>query len=93
MKMGTFVLQCIKANRNKFGFGYTHRYGHYVTYSGRGSFILKDAFVYNDSAKPEKDEWPEINDNPLLDCYDADEWKQYYKCIPVKVIVTITKKA
>lgn len=70
-----FVLRCIKSNKNKFGFGYSHSVGQYVSQSGRGATDINDAFIYGES---------QAESCPLE---DHREWENYYRIVPVKVEV------
>ena len=90
MKLGTFVLQCIRTNRKEFlgAFRYDHKKGQYVTSSGGGSFNLRDAHIFDDFTKRGKIRM-QRNDHPFVGSWVSNEWKRFYKCVPVRVKVTI----
>jgi len=76
--MKRYVVQCIKSNRNKFGFGYFHKKGQYVSYSGKAVKNINFAYVYD----TEQD-----SDNSCsLDEQDTCEWKEYYKYVNIKLL-------
>ena len=87
--MGTFVFQCIKTNRNRFGFGYAHKKGHYVAFSGRGTLNLQNAHIYDNFTKSD---WGMlINNHPFAEGREGNKWKSYYKCVPVSVKISLRK--
>jgi len=75
-KIGNYVIKCIKANKNKFGFGANHKSGHYVSHDGKGTFNLYEAYVYNDKSGFVDADWD-------------DSLKEYYKCVPVEIAIRI----
>lgn len=80
------VIKCIKANRNRFGFGHTHKVGQYITYDGRGSNI-NNAHVYGrDGDIGDSDSGREDDNNIPFEDSDTDEWKKYYVVVPVEII-------
>ena len=73
-KSDPYVVQCKKGNNNRFCFGFRHKAGQYVTFTGEGSFDLNDAYIYRD----------EIDEPPLAD-WDREDYRDYYHIIPVKI--------
>lgn len=41
-----YIVQCLKGNNNRHGFGYRYKKGQYVTYSGKPTFDINEAYVY-----------------------------------------------
>lgn len=82
-RIGKHVMQCIKNCRGRFGFGCYHKKGQYITYSGKGSFDLNNAFIYSDL--PKDIEEGGTNECPLMDG-EQDEMFGYYKIVPIEVI-------
>lgn len=77
-----YVVQCIKGNNNKFGFGYRHKAGQFVGYSGKGVDLQNaHVYIYGD---------PE-NECGLVD-QDTDEYKKYYKFVDVDVTTVLYTK-
>ena len=75
MKLGHYVVRCIKGNNNKYGFGYRHKKGQYVTYRGKGSPDLSQAWIYSDTGH-----YNEFDSCPLD---DLEDWDSYYEYVPV----------
>lgn len=71
-----YVVQCIKGNNGRFGFGYRHKAGQYVTTSGKGTNNINDAHVYKALTNNIYNEWG-------LDDEDAVEWEKYYQYVRV----------
>jgi len=78
------VIKCIKTNCNRFGFGYFHKVGQYITYEGMGSDDINAAHVYGKSGDVDINDLTG-NDMPFED-FDTDEWNKYYVVVPVKII-------
>jgi hypothetical protein len=76
-----YVVKCIKGNNNRCGFGYRYKKGQYVTYSGRPTYDLDSAYVYNDA-------------NIATSCAlnDTDGWEKYFIYVPVKVQRSVTAR-
>ena len=71
-----YVVQCIKGNNNRFGFGFRHKAGQYVTYDGKGTDDLNEASVYSNSL----DHYCTLDDLPK-------EWEKYYQYVPIKFVI------
>lgn len=71
-KSPKYIVQCLKDNRNKFGFGAFHKSGQFVMYNGKGTFDINKAYVYSHSNPTEE--------CPLTDLFGSEE---YYRFVPV----------
>jgi len=74
------VIQCIKGNNNKCGFGYRYKKDQYVTYSGKPTDEMDKAYVYDDS-----------NDDTDCAIYDIEGYEKYFQAVPIK-LVPVPKK-
>ena len=67
-----YVVKCIKSNKNKFGFGYSHKKGQFVSADGKG-VDMNRAYIYSDD-----------DECSLNECYNG--WENYYKYIAVTIV-------
>ena len=70
----SYVVQCIKGNNNRYGFGFRHKKGQYVTYEGRGTFNIHDSHIYRNNDR----------DSCNLDECDGN-WMNYYQYVPIEI--------
>lgn len=89
-KLGRYVVQCIKTNNNKFGFGYKHKEGQFISYIGKGVSDIEKAYIYDD-LKHNSDGLDPSNECALEE-NARDDWKEYYKYVPVKIVIKGVEK-
>jgi len=85
MKAKRYVVQCIQANRNKFGFGHNHKAGHYVMGNGKGNFDITRACIYD---APVIGDYRKIDENHVELPFEDEcsrYWEEYYKYIPIEI--------
>ena len=83
-KLGKYVVQCVKSNNNEFGFGYRHKAGQFIAYSGKGVKDIEKAYIYDDLKHDDDDEG--MNNECSLE-ENSGDWEEYYKYVPVEVII------
>ncbi|MFA7218972.1 MAG: hypothetical protein WC119_00405 [Synergistaceae bacterium] len=74
-----YVVRCIRDNNNRFGFGYRHKKGQFVTYIGKGSFDINEAHIYKHNK----------NGDMVFD-ETTDLWEKYYEYVPLIILTKLS---